>query len=68
MFIIFIFSQFGDQKHVRKVFTRALMTNTDFPETIGTEWIRYETFYGDLDSLLSCQEKYAVKYVLLNYI
>lgn len=59
----FIFSQFGDQKHVRKIFARALMTNTDLPETIGTEWIRYETLYGDLDTLLNCKEKYKTKYV-----
>ncbi|XP_001946245.2 squamous cell carcinoma antigen recognized by T-cells 3 isoform X2 [Acyrthosiphon pisum] len=53
--------QFGDQKHVRKIFARALMTNTDLPETIGTEWIRYETLYGDLDTLLNCKEKYKTK-------
>lgn len=63
--IFFIFSQFGDQKHVRKIFTRALMTNTDLPETIGTEWIRYETLYGDLDTLLNCKEKYKTKYVII---
>ncbi|XP_025423964.1 squamous cell carcinoma antigen recognized by T-cells 3-like [Sipha flava] len=53
--------QFGDQKHVRKIFARALMTNTDSPETIGSEWIRYETLYGDLNSLLNCKEKYKIK-------
>ncbi|CAH1722535.1 squamous cell carcinoma antigen recognized by T-cells 3-like [Aphis gossypii] len=53
--------QFGDPKHVRKIFARALMTNTDLPETIGTEWIRYETLYGDLDTLLNCKEKYKTK-------
>lgn len=43
------------------------MTNTDLPETIGTEWIRYETLYGDLDTLLNCKEKYKIKYVNCNY-
>jgi len=50
---------------VRKIFARALMTNTDLPETIGTEWIRYETLYGDLDTLLNCKEKYKTKYVIV---
>lgn len=65
----FVFSQFGDQKHVRKIFARALMTNTDSPETIGNEWIRYETLYGDLQNLLNCKEKYKTKYdiIVLNY-
>lgn len=49
---------------MRKIFARALMTNTDSPETIGTEWIRYETLYGDLDSLLNCKEKYKNKYAI----
>ncbi|XP_050434403.1 squamous cell carcinoma antigen recognized by T-cells 3 [Adelges cooleyi] len=53
--------QFGDQKHVRKLFTRALMTNTDSPETIGMEWIKYESLHGDLDSLLNCQDKFKSK-------
>lgn len=41
------------------------MTNTDLPEIIGTEWIRYETLYGDLDSLSNCKEKYKTKYVVI---
>lgn len=41
------------------------MTNTDSPETIGSEWIRYETLYGDLNTLLNCKEKYKTKYVIV---
>lgn len=52
---------------MRKVFTRALMTNTDSPEIIGTEWIRYESLYGSLDTLLSSKEKYTTKYVIKYY-
>lgn len=52
---------------MRKVFARALMTNTDSPATIGTEWVRYETLYGDLQTFLSCNEKYAAKYVIIIY-
>lgn len=59
---LFANSHYGDQKHVRKLFARALMTNTDNPALIGTEWIRYETLYGDLNSLMSCQEKFKARY------
>lgn len=59
---MFTFSQFGDQKHVRKLFARALMATTESPETIGTEWIRYESLYGDLDTLLCCKEKFKTRY------
>lgn len=39
------------------------MTNTDSPETIGTEWIKYESLHGDLDTFLNCQEKFKNKYI-----
>lgn len=52
---------------MRKLFARALMTNTDSFDTIATEWIRYETLYGDMQSFLSCKEKYAAKYVIIKY-
>lgn len=48
---------------MRKIFARALMTNTDSSEIIGNEWMRYETLYGDLDSFSNCKEKYKIRYV-----
>lgn len=50
---------------MRKIFARALMTNTDSPEIIGTEWMRYETLYGDLDSFSNSKEKYKIRYVFV---
>ncbi|XP_050544805.1 squamous cell carcinoma antigen recognized by T-cells 3-like isoform X2 [Daktulosphaira vitifoliae] len=49
--------KFGDSNHVRKLFNRALMTNTDSSEIISAEWIKYESLSGDLNCLLSCKKK-----------
>lgn len=53
---------------MRKIFARALMTNTDSPETIGNEWVKYESLYGNLDSFSNCKEKYNIRYVLVAII
>lgn len=52
---------------MRKVFARALMTNTDSPNIIGDEWIRYETLYGDVQTFLKSKEKNTAKYVIIKY-
>jgi len=41
------------------------MTNTDFPEIVGTEWVRYESLYGDLQNLMSCSKKVEIKCAII---
>ena len=48
---------FGDIKHCRKVFQRALNSATDWPEYITEAYIRFEREEGDLDHYLEALEK-----------
>ncbi|XP_026677087.1 squamous cell carcinoma antigen recognized by T-cells 3-like [Diaphorina citri] len=42
--------QFGDHKHLRKLYQRALSCKTDWPESIATDWLTFEKQEGSLDS------------------
>uniref|UniRef100_A0A8D8YE21 Squamous cell carcinoma antigen recognized by T-cells 3 n=1 Tax=Cacopsylla melanoneura TaxID=428564 RepID=A0A8D8YE21_9HEMI len=42
--------QFGDHKHLRKLYQRALNAKTDWPESIGSDWLTFEKVEGSLDS------------------
>lgn len=51
------FRTFGDSKHLRKLFPRALQGTKDFPEHIGKVWLNYERDEGTLDSFVNCVKK-----------
>ncbi|KAL1453971.1 hypothetical protein WDU94_010271 [Cyamophila willieti] len=42
--------KFGDHKHLRKLYQRALTAKTDWPESIGNDWVHFEKLEGSLDS------------------
>ncbi|XP_071448809.1 squamous cell carcinoma antigen recognized by T-cells 3-like [Hetaerina americana] len=46
---------YGDCKHLRRLYTRALASATDWPETIGESWLAYERDDGTLDTLEMCE-------------
>ncbi|CAH0394818.1 unnamed protein product [Bemisia tabaci] len=48
---------YGDEKHLRRLFARALATDTDWPEGIGTLWLDYEKLHGSLEQYEHCLSK-----------
>ncbi|KAG8227862.1 hypothetical protein J437_LFUL008655 [Ladona fulva] len=46
---------YGDSKHIRRLYTRALASTTDWPETIGESWVAYERDEGSLESYEACE-------------
>jgi hypothetical protein len=60
----------GDEKHLRKLFGRALNSTRDWPEGIAEAWTAYEREQGCLDSFEFCLEKiderYSAKYSSAN--
>lgn len=52
---------YGDSKHLRKLFPRALQSTRDWPESIVEEWIHFERTEGSLDSyeeaLFKCRSR-----------
>ncbi|KAJ9576204.1 hypothetical protein L9F63_006937 [Diploptera punctata] len=49
---------YGDDKHLRRLFPRALMSTQDWPESIGSAWLNYERDEGTLESYEFCMSKY----------
>lgn len=49
--------QFGDRKHLRKVYLRALEKTHDSPELVADSWIQFEREEGSLESWENCREK-----------
>ncbi|XP_059487231.1 squamous cell carcinoma antigen recognized by T-cells 3-like [Neocloeon triangulifer] len=47
----------GDEKHLRKLFARALNSAKDWPEGIAEAWVSYEREQGCLESFEFCLEK-----------
>ena len=41
---------YGDSKHLRKLFPRALQSTRDWPESIAEEWLSFERVEGSLES------------------
>ncbi|KAL0271899.1 UNVERIFIED_CONTAM: hypothetical protein PYX00_005061 [Menopon gallinae] len=48
---------FGDSKHLRRLYGRALQKTNDFPEKIAKSWLNYERDEGTLESYETCLEK-----------
>ncbi|PNF41960.1 Squamous cell carcinoma antigen recognized by T-cells 3 [Cryptotermes secundus] len=49
---------FGDSKHLRRLFARALTSTQDWPESIGNAWLNFERDEGTLDSYEFFMTKY----------
>lgn len=50
-FTVICFRKYGDAKHLRKLYTRALTSTQDYPEAIAREWLDFELQDGSLESL-----------------
>ncbi|XP_046385900.1 squamous cell carcinoma antigen recognized by T-cells 3 [Ischnura elegans] len=46
---------YGDSKHLRRLYSRALASSTDWPETIGESWLAFERDEGTLETLELCE-------------
>ena len=49
--ILIVCRQYGDHKHCRRVYQRALKSVTDHPEVICTEYLKFEREEGALSGL-----------------
>lgn len=67
--LIHLEQQYGDDKHVRKTYHRALTCTKDWPQCIVQAWLIYERQFGTVESCISttntCQ-KFMKKYSLEN--
>lgn len=45
---------YGDEKHVRKTYQRALTSTKDWAHSIIQSWMMYERQYGTVESMLYC--------------
>lgn len=61
--ISLILRAFGDSKHLRRLFARALTSTQDWPESIGNAWLNFERDEGTLDSYEFCMAKYKSRYI-----
>jgi len=52
---------FGDKKHLRKRFERALEKTHDAPETIAASWLQFEREEGSLEAFDHCKKLIAIK-------
>lgn len=48
---------YGDTKHLRKLFPKALASTLDWPESIASAWINFERDEGSLEQLEICEVK-----------
>ncbi|KAK0162802.1 hypothetical protein PV327_006548 [Microctonus hyperodae] len=48
---------YGDTKHLRKLFQRALVAVKDWPESIANSWIDFERDEGTLEQMEQCEIK-----------
>lgn len=48
---------YGDSKHLRKLYPRALLNTKDWPEYVAKAWINYERDEGTLESYENCLSK-----------
>ncbi|KAL7304842.1 hypothetical protein TKK_0002651 [Trichogramma kaykai] len=48
---------YGDTKHLRKLFPKALTATVDWPESIANSWINFERDEGTLEQMEVCEAK-----------
>jgi hypothetical protein len=61
--VSFTLRAFGDSKHLKRLFPRALASTQDWPESIGIAWLNFERDEGTLDSYEFCMTKYKTRYI-----
>jgi RNA recognition motif-containing protein len=59
LLILYFFNYrcYGDSKHIRKLFQKALTTVKDWPESIANAWINFERDEGTLEQIEICELK-----------
>lgn len=57
MILLFICRCYGDTKHLRKLYQKALSSTKDWPESIATAWIDFERDEGTLEQMELCEIK-----------
>lgn len=55
------FRCYGDTKHLRKLFQKALTSVKDWPESIANAWINFERDEGTLEQMEQCELKTKLK-------
>lgn len=53
----FIYRCYGDSKHLRKLYQKALNSTQDWPESIANSWIDFERDIGTLEQIEFCEAK-----------
>ncbi|XP_011499357.1 PREDICTED: squamous cell carcinoma antigen recognized by T-cells 3 [Ceratosolen solmsi marchali] len=48
---------YGDSKHIRKLFQKALIAVKDWPESVANAWINFERDEGTLEQIEICESK-----------
>lgn len=48
---------YGDTKHLRKLYQKALVAVKDWPESITNSWLEFERDEGDLEQMEICENK-----------
>ncbi|KAF7993705.1 hypothetical protein HCN44_010300 [Aphidius gifuensis] len=48
---------YGDTKHLRKLYQKALVAVTDWPESITNSWLEFERDEGTLEQMEICEDK-----------
>lgn len=48
---------YGDTKHLRKLYQKALAAVTDWPESITNSWLEFERDEGTLEQMEICEDK-----------
>lgn len=48
--------RFGDEKHLRKTYQRAITTAKDWPQCIVQSWLMYERECGTAESMINCMD------------
>ncbi|KAK7874320.1 hypothetical protein R5R35_007795 [Gryllus longicercus] len=52
---------YGDTKHLRRLYQRALAATQDWPESIGDAWLNFERDEGTLETFEACESKYEAR-------
>merc|ERR1711978_715812 len=63
---IYLEKMFGDTKHLKKLFPRALAKTMDFPSMVGDMWIQFEREEGSLDSFEFAEKEVKLKVAKLS--
>lgn len=57
LYNLFVYRCYGDTKHLRKLYQKALTSVKDWPESIANAWIDFERDEGTLEQMELCEAK-----------